>query len=151
MAQIEKKALEAPIILNLHTDKCFSRPYGLSVSLSHTQTSQGEGGMNVKANRDESSPYATMLATQTCLKVLLLHEMDDNDFAIFSHISWLVNCPRELGITALHIKFRATGGNKTKSLRTLARLGMKIGRIEDVTPIPNDSTCRKGGGRGRRR
>ena len=28
--------------------------------------------------------------------------------------------------------------------------GMKIGRIEDVTPIPTDSTRRKGGKRGRR-
>uniref|UniRef100_A0A2N9EFQ5 Small ribosomal subunit protein uS11 n=1 Tax=Fagus sylvatica TaxID=28930 RepID=A0A2N9EFQ5_FAGSY len=65
---------------------------------------------------------------------------------------------QELGITALHIKLRATGGNKTKTpgpgaqsaLRALARSGMKIGRIEDVTPIPSDSTRRKGGRRGRR-
>lgn len=63
-----------------------------------------------------------------------------------------------LGITALHIKLRATGGNRTKTpgpgaqsaLRALARSGMKIGRIEDVTPIPSDSTRRKGGRRGRR-
>jgi len=48
-----------------------------------------------------------------------------------------VFCLQELGITALHIKLRATGGNKTKTpgpgaqsaLRALARSGMKIGRI----------------------
>jgi Ribosomal protein S11 len=65
---------------------------------------------------------------------------------------------KSLGITALHIKLRATGGNKTKTpgpgaqsaLRALARSAMKIGRIEDVTPIPSDSTRRKGGRRGRR-
>ena len=65
---------------------------------------------------------------------------------------------QELGITALHIRLRATGGNKTKTpgpgaqsaLRALARAGIKIGRIEDVTPIPTDSTRRKGGRRGRR-
>jgi len=65
---------------------------------------------------------------------------------------------QELGITAVHIKMRATGGNKTKSpgpgaqhaLRALARSGLKIGRIEDVTPIPTDSTRRKSGRRGRR-
>ncbi|PHT79032.1 40S ribosomal protein S14 [Capsicum annuum] len=65
---------------------------------------------------------------------------------------------KELGINALHIKLRATGGNKTKTpgpgaqsaLRDLARSGMKIGRIEDVTPISTDSTRRKGGRRGRR-
>jgi len=65
---------------------------------------------------------------------------------------------KDLGITALHIKIRATGGNKTKTpgpgaqsaLRALARCGLKIGRIEDVTPIPSDSTRRKSGRRGRR-
>jgi ribosomal protein S11 len=45
------------------------------------------GGMKVKADRDESSPYAAMLAAQ--------------DVA--------VRC-KELGINALHIKIRATGG-----------------------------------------
>ncbi|TVU29865.1 hypothetical protein EJB05_21453 [Eragrostis curvula] len=89
----------------------------------------------VKADRDESSPYAAMLASQDVAQ----------------------RC-KELGITALHIKLRATGGNKTKTpgpgaqsaLRALARSGMKIGRIEDVTPVPTDSTRRKGGRRGRR-
>ncbi|KAL4855783.1 40S ribosomal protein S14 [Chlorella vulgaris] len=93
------------------------------------------GGMKVKADRDESSPYAAMLAAQ--------------DVA--------VRC-KELGVNALHIKLRATGGNRTKTpgpgaqsaLRALARSGIKIGRIEDVTPIPTDSTRRKGGRRGRR-
>jgi len=93
------------------------------------------GGMKVKADRDEPSPYAAMLASQ--------------DVAL--------RC-QKLGVTALHIKIRATGGNRTKtpgpgaqaSLRALARAGMKIGRIEDVTPIPTDSTRRKGGRRGRR-
>lgn len=44
---------------------------------------------------------------------------------------------QELGIGAVHIKLRATGGNKTKTpgpgaqsaLRALARAGIKIGRI----------------------
>ena len=93
------------------------------------------GGMKVKADRDESSPYAAMLAAQDVT----------------------ARC-KELGITALHIKLRAVGGTRSKSpgpgaqasLRALARAGMKIGRIEDVTPIPTDSTRRKGGRRGRR-
>lgn len=67
------------------------------------------------------------------------------------------SCTR-LGINALHIKIRATGGNKTKTtrpggqsgLRALARCHIGIGRIEDVTPIPTDSTRRKCGRRGRR-
>ena len=44
---------------------------------------------------------------------------------------------QELGITGLHIKLRATGGNRTKTpgpggqsaIRALARSGLKIGRI----------------------
>ena len=84
--------------------------------------------MKVKADRDESSPYAAMLAAQ--------------DVA--------ARC-KEVGITALHIKLRATGGTGTKTpgpgaqsaLRALARAGMSIGRIEDVTPVPTDSTRRK--------
>ena len=84
--------------------------------------------MKVKADRDESSPYAAMLAAQ--------------DVA--------ARC-REVGVNALHIKLRATGGTGTKTpgpgaqsaLRALARAGMRIGRIEDVTPVPTDSTRRK--------
>mmetsp|Transcript_59426 Transcript_59426/g.128976 ORF Transcript_59426/g.128976 Transcript_59426/m.128976 type:complete len:151 (+) Transcript_59426:28-480(+) len=93
------------------------------------------GGMKVKADRDEASPYAAMLAA--------------TDAAARA---------KELGVTAIHVKIRATGGNRTKTpgpgaqsaLRALARAGLKIGRIEDVTPIPTDSTRRKGSRRGRR-
>merc|ERR1712159_610215 len=93
------------------------------------------GGMKVKADRDEASPYAAMLAAQQVAE----------------------RC-KEIGINALHIKLRATGGNRTKTpgpgaqsaLRALARSEMRIGRIEDVTPIPSDCTRRKGGRRGRR-
>jgi len=45
--------------------------------------------MKVKADRDESSPYAAMLAAQDVAE----------------------RC-KVLGITALHIKLRATGGNR---------------------------------------
>ncbi len=84
--------------------------------------------MKVKADRDESSPYAAMLAAQ--------------DVA--------ARC-KEVGVNALHIKLRATGGTGTKTpgpgaqsaLRALARAGMRIGRIDDVTPVPTDSTRRK--------
>lgn len=64
--------------------------------------------MKVKADRDESSPYAAMLAAQ--------------DVAI--------RC-KELGITALHIKIRATGGMFTRieDCRTT-----RILRILQATP-----------------
>ncbi|PKI82853.1 Rps14p [Malassezia vespertilionis] len=93
------------------------------------------GGMKVKADRDESSPYAAMLAAQDCA----------------------ARC-KEVGITAVHIRIRGTGGVRSKApgpgaqsaLRALARAGMRIGRIEDVTPVPSDSTRKAGGRRGRR-
>lgn len=119
-----------------HIYASFNDTFVHVTDLSGKETiSRVTGGMKVKADRDESSPYAAMLAAQ--------------DVA--------ARC-REVGITALHIKLRATGGTGTKTpgpgaqsaLRALARAGMRIGRIEDVTPIPTDSTRRKGGRRGRR-
>merc|ERR1712183_941489 len=119
-----------------HIYASFNDTFVHITDLSGKETlSRVTGGMKVKADRDESSPYAAMLAAQ--------------DVA--------VRC-KELGITAIHIKLRATGGNRTKTpgpgaqsaLRALARAGLKIGRIEDVTPIPTDGTRKKGGRRGRR-
>lgn len=93
------------------------------------------GGMVVKAARDESSPYAAMKAADLVAGIL-----------------------KERGYDTLHIMVRAPGGNKPRSpgpgaqaaIRALARAGMKIGRIEDVTPVPHDGTKPKGGRRGRR-
>lgn len=115
------------------------------------------GGMKVKADRDEASPYAAMLAAQVRNTQTLSHNAVANSRLFFRAQDVAEKC-KSLGITALHIKLRATGGNKTKTpgpgaqsaLRALARSSMKIGRIEDVTPIPSDSTRRKGGRRGRR-
>ncbi|CAJ06879.1 40S ribosomal protein S14 [Leishmania major strain Friedlin] len=50
------------------------------------------GGMKVKADRDESSPYAAMMAAQDVV----------------------ARC-KECGINALHVKMRAVGGVRTKS------------------------------------
>jgi len=61
------------------------------------------GGMKVKADRDESSPYAAMLAAQ--------------DVA--------TRC-KELGITALHIKIRATGGTSPGPSSLVCVLGMEL-------------------------
>ena len=93
------------------------------------------GGMMVTTDREESSPYAAMLATGEVIKYL-----------------------KTIGINAVHIKIRARGGTCTKTpgpggqaaIRALARSELYIGRIEDVTPIPTDSTRVKNGRRGRR-
>lgn len=62
------------------------------------------------------------------------------------------------GITGVHIRVRARGGTKSKSpgrgaqpaIRALAKAGLKIGMIEDVTPIGHGRMRGKGGRRGRR-
>jgi small subunit ribosomal protein S11 len=62
------------------------------------------------------------------------------------------------GMTGVHIRVRAWGGTKSKSpgagaqpaIRALARTGLRIGMIEDVTPIIHGKMRAKGGRRGRR-
>jgi len=93
------------------------------------------GGMFVKADRLESSPYAAMRAAAHAASVA-----------------------RDKGITAIHVKVRAPGGSDARTpgpgaqaaIRALARAGFRIGRIEEVTPVPHNGTRRKGGRRGRR-
>ena len=93
------------------------------------------GGCHVNADRYESSPFAAMKAANA-----------------------VVDAAKTKGFTALHIKVRAVGGVGSRvpgpgaqsAIRALARGGFKIGRIDDVTPIPHDTTRKKGGKRGRR-
>jgi small subunit ribosomal protein S11 len=95
----------------------------------------GSGGMIVDADREEGSPYAAMQAAYKVAATAI-----------------------EKGITNINIKIRAPGGHGPKTpgpgaqavVRALARSGIKIGSIEDVTPIPTDTTRRPGGRRGRR-
>jgi len=94
------------------------------------------GGQVVKAHRLESSPTAAMSAAKKVGEITL-----------------------ERGINALHVKIRARGGHNgpnnpgpgaQAAVRTLSRMGFKIGIIEDVTPLPHDTCRKKGGKRGRR-
>ena len=96
---------------------------------------RASGGMIVRADRDESSPYAAMQAAFRAARAAM-----DKD------------------ITRVNIKVRAPGGHGPKTpgpgaqaaIRALARAGLRIGRIEEVTPMPHDGTRRPGGRRGRR-
>ena len=47
-------------------------------------------------------------------------------------------------------KGNTPGPGAQAAIRALTRAGLKIGRIEDVTPVPHDGTKKKGGRRGRR-
>ena len=92
------------------------------------------GGMMVKADRNESSPHAAMQAAFQAAREA-----------------------KDKGIFGIHIRVRAPGGHGPKTpgpgaqaaIRALARAGMRIGRIEEVTPVPHDGTRRPGGRRGR--
>lgn len=92
--------------------------------------------MVVKAHRLEGTPTAAMSATKIAAEAA-----------------------REKGINAVHIKVRATGGHNgpattgpgaNAAIRAISRAGLRVGIIEDVTPIPHDGCKRCYGKRGRR-
>ena len=93
------------------------------------------GGMMTDRDREQGGPFPAMQAARKAAEEALTK-----------------------GVTGIHIRVRARGGHDTKSpgagaqpaIRALARAGLRIGMIEDVTPIPHDVTRRKGGRRGRR-
>jgi small subunit ribosomal protein S11 len=94
------------------------------------------GGMVVKADRLESSPTAAMIAAKKAAETAI-----------------------EKGITGIHVKIKAPGGHNgpynpgpgaQAAIRALSRIGLKIGTIQEVTPVPHDGCRKKGGRRGRR-
>jgi len=86
---------------------------------------KSSGGAVVKQNRDEASPYAAMQMAEKIAEDV-----------------------KEQGIEGVHVRVRGPGGNLQRNpgpgaqatIRALARAGIEIGRIEDVTPIPHDGT-----------
>lgn len=94
------------------------------------------GGMVVKADHLEASATAAMIAAKRVGEAV-----------------------RDKGITGLHIRIRGKGGHNgptnpgqgaQAAVRALSRMGIRIGIIEEVTPIPHDGCRKKGGKRGRR-
>jgi small subunit ribosomal protein S11 len=94
------------------------------------------GGQVVKSHRMESSPTAAMAAAKKAAEIA-----------------------REKGIQGIHVKIKAPGGHNgphnpgpgaQAAIRALSRMGLRIGIIEEVTPIPHDTCRKKGGRRGRR-
>ena len=65
---------------------------------------------------------------------------------------------KERNISTVQVRVRGPGGKRNASpgpgaqaaIRALARAGIQISRIDDVTPIPHDGCKKKGGRRGRR-
>jgi small subunit ribosomal protein S11 len=94
------------------------------------------GGQMVKSDRLESSPTTAMAAAKKAAEIAL-----------------------DKGLEGIHVKIRAPGGHNgpmnpgpgaQAAVRALSRRGLKIGYIEDVTPIPHGGCRKKGGRRGRR-
>lgn len=105
--------------------------------ITGTETiAKASGGMVVKADHLEASPTAAMIAAKR-----------------------VGESARDKGVNALHIRIRAKGGHNgpnnpgpgaQAAVRSLSRMGFKIGIIEEVTPLPHDGCRKKGGKRGRR-
>ena len=94
------------------------------------------GGQMVKSDRMESSPTTAMAVAAKVAQEAI-----------------------EKGINAIHVRIRAPGGHNgpttpgpgaQAAVRALSRRGLKIGMIEDVTPLPHGGCRKKGGKRGRR-
>jgi len=93
------------------------------------------GGMVTKSAKDEGAPYTAMKVAQNVADVI-----------------------KEKGIDKVNVQIRGQGGNKAgtpgrgaqAAIRALVRSGLKVGKIEDVTPVPHDGCRKKGGRRGRR-
>src|SRR3989338_8027604 len=90
------------------------------------------GGMVVKSDRMEGSPTAAMVAAKKAAETAI-----------------------EKGINGINVKIKAPGGHNgpngpgpgaQAAIRALSRMGLRIGVIEEVTPLPHDG-CRKKGGR----
>jgi len=96
---------------------------------------RSSGGMMTDKDREEGMPFPAMLAGRKAAEEAL-----------------------SKGIVGVYIKVRGAGGTKSKSpgmgaqpaIRALAKAGLRIGMIEDVTPIIHGRMRPKGGRRGRR-
>lgn len=105
--------------------------------ITGTETiARSSGGQVVKADRLESSPSAAM--------------------SIAKNIAELC---KEKGVYGLYVKVRARGGHNgpknpgpgaQAAIRAFSRIGIRIGKIEEVTPEPHNGCRAKGGRRGRR-
>ena len=121
-------------LVNIYSSKNNTKITVTDLTGSETITSSS-GGKVVKASREKGKSYAGMRSA-----------------------SEIADALKAKGIFGVNINIRAPGGHGPKTpgqgaqsvVRSLARMGLKVGKIEDVTPVPTDTTKRPGGRRGRR-
>lgn len=130
---VEEEKLKFALV-NIKTTKNDTIIHATDLTGSET-IAKSSGGMKVKAHRDESSPHAAMLCARDIAAKI-----------------------KSRGYQAIHIKIRARGGSASRvqgpggptAVRSLIRGGLRLGRLEDRTPISCDTVRKKGGRRGRR-
>ena len=119
----------------LHIYSTFNNVLITATDLTGAETvCKVSGGMVTKGGSDSGGLFA---ATRAAEKIAEMLSEKDFDQVI--------------------VKYRGAGGNRSNSapgataaIRALTRAGVRITRIEDVTPMPTDGTKSKGGRRGRR-
>jgi len=120
-----------------HIYSTFNNTIITVTDITGTETlARSSGGQIVKIDRLESSPTAAMGAAKKVAEIA-----------------------KEKGINGLFIRVKAKGGpngpnnpgpGAQAAIRTLSRSGIRIGKIEEVTPEPHNGCRPKGGKRGRR-
>jgi len=109
-----------------HVHASFNNTIITITDLTGAETiAKSSGGTVVKQNRDEASPYAAMQMAEV-----------------------VAEKAQAQGVEGVHVRVRGPGGNLQQNpgpgaqatIRALARAGLEIGRIEDVTPVPHDGT-----------
>lgn len=133
--KVENKKEEKWGILHLYSSYNNTHLHITDITGSET-IAKLSGGMVTKSDRLKASPNVSMTAAKQ-----------------------LSDMCKEKGITNLYVKLRAVGGQSgpmtpgpgsQAAIKMLTRYGIKLGRIEDVTPVPHDTCRKKGGRRGRR-
>lgn len=140
---VEKSFARAPPTMNkirwgiAHILSTYNNTLITVTDITGTETiARSSGGQIVKTDRLESSPTAAMGVAKKISEICL-----------------------EKGINGLMIRVRGRGGHNgpkntgpgaQAAIRALSRSGLRIGKIEEVTPEPHNGCRMKGGRRGRR-
>jgi len=97
--------------------------------------SRFSGGMMTNRDKDKGATFPSMLAARKAAEEA-----------------------RSKGLSAVHLRIRAQGGNKKRvpgegaqpAIRAIIQSGLRVLSIQNTTPTPHDASRKKGGRRGRR-
>ncbi len=133
--QATPKKSEFVAVVHVHASK--NNTIVTVTDLSGAETlGRASGGMVAKTGREEKSPFAGGQIAKRLATVL-----------------------KENGVSKVDVMLRGKGGHRGQNspgraasavIKILARSGIRIRRIEDVTPIPHGGSKPPGGKRGRR-